>query len=138
MERIKQYLVEHPRLKGTIEEEMLEGGIIFYHLVSLLWTKTTHKFTKEFLIWKTREVLEIMMNNLPDNIKWEDFKVRFDDELAAIREDISSDTDKAFRILGMDIDNNLNLTFDFKVAFLIYLLEKTQGITLEEILEKYN
>lgn len=138
MEKIRQFLAEHPRKKGTIEEEMLEGGIIFYHLVSLLWYKTTRKFTKEFLIWQTQEVLEIMMNNLPENINWEDFKVRFNDEMNAIRKDVGNDMDKAFRILGMDIDNSFNLTFDFKIAFLIYLLEKTQNITLEEILKKYN
>lgn len=141
MKRIKEYLIHNPRKKQELESELLEAGINFYYIVSLMWERTTRKHTREFLIWKAQETLEIMMNNLPANIELEVFEQRIQEELKAIREDCGKNPDVIFNLLGAEIDNGkqqeIAFTFDFKVAIMIFLLETKEGISFDDLVAKY-
>lgn len=141
MRRIQQYLKDNPREKSRVELDLLEAGINFYHLVSLMWDRTTRKHTKEFVIWKIREILEIMVGNLPEDIDISELENRINEEIAAIKQDIGSNPREMFALLGMEIDNSsrtkVAFTFDFKVAILIYLAEVVEEISMSEIMAKY-
>ena len=67
MKKIYEWLKENPRPLKELEYELLEFGINFYHIISLLWEQTTRNHTESFLIWKTREMLEILLNNYLNN-----------------------------------------------------------------------
>jgi hypothetical protein len=50
MIRIQNYLKENPREINNTELSLLEIGINYYHLISLLWNPSNKTYTKEFLI----------------------------------------------------------------------------------------
>lgn len=141
MQRIKNYLDKNPRKKDIVELELLEAGINFYHIVSLIFETTTRKHTREFLIWKAQETLEIMINNIPNNVDISQINKRIKDELHAIREECGHDVKAALIMLGAEIDNGpkqeISFPFDFKVAFMIYLLEENEHITFDDLMAKY-
>ena len=50
MKRVQNYLQNNPRETSDLEFALLEIGINYYHLISLIWNKQNKTFTKEFLI----------------------------------------------------------------------------------------
>lgn len=146
MNRVLTYLQNNPReRKGSVEEDLLEIGINFYHIISLLWDRTTHKYTNEFLIWKTREILELFISNLPEHVSIEEVQNHYDECMLTIKTECTTSPEgyaHLFTFLGLEIDNypnnNYGLPLELKIAMLIFLLEQKAGITVDQIFEKYN
>lgn len=124
-------------LEQDLELELLEFGINFYHLVSLLWDRTTRKHTDEFLIYKTRELIEILLSNI-DYQQVDDLILRME-KADEIIKSIPS-TEQLFMAMGVEIDNHINnefgISIEFKLSIILHLL-KLRGITEEQIFEKY-
>lgn len=124
-------------LEQDLELELLEFGINFYHLVSLLWDRTTRKHTDEFLIYKTRELIEILLSNI-DYQQVDDLILRME-KADEIIKSIPS-TEQLFTAMGVEIDNHINnefgISIEFKLSIILHLL-KLRGITEEQIFEKY-
>lgn len=124
-------------LEQDLELELLEFGINFYHLVSLLWNRTTRKHTDEFLIYKTRELIEILLSNI-DYQQVDDLILRME-KADEIIKSIPS-TEQLFMAMGVEIDNHINnefgISIEFKLSIILHLL-KLRGITEEQIFEKY-
>lgn len=140
MKTIKEWLSQNPREKSdAVELELLYMGINLYHVLSLLWDKTTRKYTNEFIIYKTQEILECFVNNLPEDVPFEILEQRISDAKNAIQED-AKDIETVMMFFGAEIDNypgsNYGLTLDFKIGILLYALE-LKGISREQILAKY-
>lgn len=140
MKTIKEWLSQNPREKSdAIELELLYMGINLYHVLSLLWDRTTRKYTNEFIIYKTQEILECFVNNLPEDVPFEILEQRIGDAKNAIQED-AKDIETVMMFFGAEIDNypgsNYGLTLDFKIGILLYALE-LKGISREQILAKY-
>lgn len=139
IKEIKQFLTTNPREKEPlIEYEMLKMSIDYYHIVSLLWEKTTRKFTKEFVIYKTQEILEIFTNNLNENdIEAADRLI--EQSLNVFQQ--SNSLDDLFALLGVEFDNypgcQDGLSIDLKIGALFRILELS-GFSKSQILEKYN
>ena len=114
-------------------------GINLYHVLSLLWDRTTRKYTNEFIVYKTQEILECFVNNLPEDVPFEILEQRISDAKNAIQED-AKDIETVMMFFGAEIDNypgsNYGLTLDFKIGILLYALE-LKGISREQILAKY-
>ena len=140
MKTIKEWLALNPREKSqAVELELLYMGINLYHILSLLWERTTRKYTNEFVIYKTQEILETFINNLPEDVPFEIVEQRISDAKNAIQED-AKDIETVMMFFGAEIDNypgsNYGLTLDFKIGILLYALE-LKGISKEQILAKY-
>ena len=140
MKTIKEWLSQNPREKSdAVELELLYMGINLYHVLSLLWDRTTRKYTNEFIIYKTQEILECFVNNLPEDVPFEILEQRISDAKNAIQED-AKDIETVMMFFGAEIDNypgsNYGLTLDFKIGILLYALE-LKGISREQILAKY-
>ena len=139
MTRIQKYLSNNPRETKDLELSLLEIGINYFHLISLLWNPQKKTMTKEFLIWKTREILETLVNVAMENgLNVTDLNGRLLDAIEAFSQ--ITNEEEIFRIIGVEIDNHPNNTYalslDMKIAALIRLLEFKQ-ITIEQIFEKY-
>jgi hypothetical protein len=140
MKTIKEWLTLNPREKSeAVELELLYMGINLYHILSLLWERTTRKYTNEFIIYKTQEILETFINNLPEDVPFEIVEQRISDARNAIQED-AKNIETVMMFFGAEIDNypgsNYGLTLDFKIGILLYALE-LKGISREQILAKY-
>ena len=140
MKTIKEWLSQNPREKSdAVELELLYMGINLYHVLSLLWDRTTRKYTNEFIVYKTQEILECFVNNLPEDVPFEILEQRISDAKNAIQED-AKDIETVMMFFGAEIDNypgsNYGLTLDFKIGILLYALE-LKGISREQILAKY-
>ncbi len=141
MKKVKLWLEKNPiEQVDKIELELLFMAINIYHILSLLWDRTSHKYTKEFIIYKTQLVLETFVNSIPETFTIEEIDERIKDgrELAS-RE--GKDIKTILEIFGAEIDNspmiNYGLTVDLKICFLLNALNLI-GITDEQIFEKYN
>lgn len=140
MKTIKEWLALNPREKSeAVELELLYMGINLYHILSLLWKRTTRKYTNEFVIYKTQEILETFINNLPEDVPFEIVEQRISDAKNAIKED-AKNIETVMMFFGAEIDNypgsNYGLTLDFKIGILLYALE-LNGISKEQIFAKY-
>lgn len=140
MKTIKEWLALNPREKSeAVELELLYMGINLYHILSLLWKRTTRKYTNEFVIYKTQEILETFINNLPEDVPFEIVEQRISDAKNAIKED-AKNIETVMMFFGAEIDNypgsNYGLTLDFKIGILLYALELS-GISKEQIFAKY-
>lgn len=139
MIRIQNYLKENPREINNTELSLLEIGINYYHLISLLWNPSNKTYTKEFLIWKTREILEILVSlMIKQNL---DVTVLNERMITAIEAFTSIENEMdIYELIGVEIDNHPNnnyaLSLDMKMAALFKLLD-FKGITIEQIFEKY-
>lgn len=137
MEKIIAWLNNNPRTTGELEYEMLEFGINFYHLISLVWNKTTRKHTDDFLIYKTREMIEILLSNVNKGSEKE-----FIDRVKSAMESIKNIADEdLLSLIGADVlgtvDNEgFRVSVEFKIAMVLkFLIDK--GISEEQIFEKY-
>lgn len=141
MKQIREWLINNSRDKEEhIELELLNMAINLYHIISLLWDKTTRKYTDNFIIYKTQELLEAFINNLPDDVPTEIVDERIKDARRAIAEDSQNDIEAILAIYGAEIDNfpgsQYGLTLDFKIGILLHLLN-LKGISDKQIFEKY-
>lgn len=139
MTRIQKYLQANPRPTRELEFSLLEIGINYYHLISLFWNPSGKTYTNEFLIWKTREIIEILVSlAIENNLSITDLNQRMLDAIEAFSQ-IQSE-EEIFRIAGVEIDNHpMNsyaLSLDMKIASLIKLLD-FRGISIDQIFEKY-
>lgn len=134
---IANWVKDNRRPGEELELELLEFGINFYHIVSLLWDRTTRKHTDEFLIYKTREILEILVANV-DQTKLDELTMRINKATEVI-ESIKEEND-LFMALGAEIDNHVEngfgVSIEFKLCIVLALLKK-RGISIDQILEKY-
>lgn len=139
MTRIQNYLQNNPRENvQDLELSLLEIGINYFHIISLLWNPQKKTMTNEFLIWKTREILEILVSVATANgLSLTDLNQRLLDAIEAFSQ---VQEEEIFRIIGVEVDNHPNNTYalslDMKIASLIRLLE-FKGITIDQIFEKY-
>lgn len=141
MELIKKWLENNPREKEEyIELELLNMAINLYHILSLLWDKTTRKYTNSFVIYKTQELLEQFINNLPEDVPMAIVEERINQARQAISTDSKDNVEHILSVYGAEIDNfpgsNYGLTLDFKLGILLHLLN-LKGISDEQIFEKY-
>lgn len=139
MIRIQNYLKENPREINNTELSLLEIGINYYHLISLLWNPSNKTYTKEFLVWKTREILEILVSlMIRQNLDVTTLNERMITAIEAFTS-IENEMD-IYELIGVEIDNhpsnNYALSLDMKMAALFKLLD-FKGITIEQIFEKY-
>ena len=134
---IANWVKDNKKPGEELELELLEFGINFYHIVSLLWDRTTRKHTDEFLIYKTREILEILVANV-DQTKLDELTMRINKATEVI-ESIKEEND-LFMALGAEIDNHVEngfgVSIEFKLCIVLALLKK-RGISIDQILEKY-
>lgn len=134
---IANWVKDNKKPGEELELELLEFGINFYHIVSLLWDRTTRKHTDEFLIYKTREILEILVANV-DQTKLDELTIRMNKAMEVI-ESIKEKND-LFMALGAEIDNHVEngfgVSIEFKMCIILALLKK-RGISMDQILEKY-
>ena len=134
---IANWVKENKKPGEELELELLEFGINFYHIVSLLWDRTTRKHTDEFLIYKTREMLEILVANV-DQTQLNELTMRINKATEVI-ESIKEEND-LFMALGAEIDNHIEngfgISIEFKLCIVLALLKK-RGISIDQILEKY-
>lgn len=134
---IANWVKDNKKPGEELELELLEFGINFYHIVSLLWDRTTRKHTDEFLIYKTREILEILVTNV-DQTKLDELTIRMNKAMEVI-ESIKEEND-LFMALGAEIDNHVEngfgVSIEFKMCIILALLKK-RGISMDQILEKY-
>lgn len=134
---IANWVKDNRKPGEELELELLEFGINFYHIVSLLWDRTTRKHTDEFLIYKTREILEILVANV-DQTMLDELTIRINKATEVI-ESIKEEND-LFMALGAEIDNHLEngfgVSIEFKMCIVLALLKK-RGISIDQILEKY-
>lgn len=138
MIRIEKYLQEKPRENKELCYSLLEIGINYYHLISLLWNPGNKTYTDNFLIWKTQEILEILTQSA---INYEMSVLDLNNRLIEAMEYFkNADQDTLLQMLGVEIDNHPQneciLSLDLKIAILIKLLD-LKGITIEQIFEKY-
>ena len=134
---IANWIKDNKKPGEELELELLEFGINFYHIVSLLWDRTTRKHTDEFLIYKTREMLEILVANV-DQTMLDELTMRINKATEVI-ESIKEEND-LFMALGAEIDNHVEngfgVSIEFKLCIVLALLKK-RGISMDQILEKY-
>lgn len=134
---IANWVKDNRKPGEELELELLEFGINFYHIVSLLWDRTTRKHTDEFLIYKTREMLEILVANV-DHTMLDELTMRINKATEVI-ESIKEEND-LFMALGAEIDNHVEngfgVSIEFKLCIVLALLKK-RGISMDQILEKY-
>lgn len=134
---IANWVKDNKKPGEELELELLEFGINFYHIVSLLWDRTTRKHTDEFLIYKTREMLEILVANV-DQTMLDELTMRINKATEVI-ESIKEEND-LFMALGAEIDNHVEngfgVSIEFKLCIVLALLKK-RGISMDQILEKY-
>lgn len=134
---IANWVKDNKKPGEELELELLEFGINFYHIVSLLWDRTTRKHTDEFLIYKTREMLEILVANV-DHTMLDELTMRINKATEVI-ESIKEEND-LFMALGAEIDNHVEngfgVSIEFKLCIVLALLKK-RGISMDQILEKY-
>lgn len=140
MKNVKAWLERNPRVREEkIEQELMKMGITLYHIMSLLWDKTTRKYTNDFVIYKTQELIEMFINSLPEEVNLDLINERMAAAKSAIMED-AKDIDSIVDVMGAEIDNypgsQYGLTIDFKIAILLYALN-LKGITEDQIFEKY-
>lgn len=140
MKNVKTWLERNPRAREEkIEQELMKMGITLYHIMSLLWEKTTRKYTNDFVIYKTQELIEMFINSLPEEVNLDLINERMAAAKSAIMED-AKDIDSIVDVMGAEIDNypgsQYGLTIDFKIAILLYALN-LKGITEDQIFEKY-
>jgi hypothetical protein len=140
MKNVKAWLERNPRAREEkIEQELMKMGITLYHIMSLLWDKTTRKYTNDFVIYKTQELIEMFINSLPEEVNLDLINERMAAAKSAIMED-AKDMDSIVDVMGAKIDNypgsQYGLTIDFKIAILLYALN-LKGITEDQIFEKY-
>ena len=140
MKNVKAWLERNPRAREEkIEQELMKMGITLYHIMSLLWDKTTRKYTNDFVIYKTQELIEMFINSLPEEVNLDLINERMAAAKSAIMED-AKDMDSIVDVIGAEIDNypgsQYGLTIDFKIAILLYALN-LKGITEDQIFEKY-
>jgi hypothetical protein len=140
MKNVKAWLERNPRAREEkIEQELMKMGITLYHIMSLLWDKTTRKYTNDFVIYKTQELIEMFINSLPEEVNLDLINERMAAAKSAIMED-AKDMDSIVDVMGAEIDNypgsQYGLTIDFKIAILLYALN-LKGITEDQIFEKY-
>lgn len=140
MKNVKAWLERNPRAREEkIEQELMKMGITLYHIMSLLWDKTTRKYTNDFVIYKTQELIEMFINSLPEEVNLDLINERMAAAKNAIMED-AKDMDSIVDVMGAEIDNypgsQYGLTIDFKIAILLYALN-LKGITEDQIFEKY-
>jgi hypothetical protein len=140
MKNVKAWLERNPRVREEkIEQELMKMGITLYHIMSLLWDKTTRKYTNDFVIYKTQELIEMFINSLPEEVNLDLINERMAAAKSAIMED-AKDMDSIVDVMGAEIDNypgsQYGLTIDFKIAILLYALN-LKGITEDQIFEKY-
>lgn len=134
---IANWVKDNKKPGEELELELLEFGINFYHIVSLLWDRTTRKHTDEFLIYKTREMLEILVANV-DQTMLDELTMRINKATEVI-ESIKEENE-LFMALGAEIDNHVEngfgVSIEFKLCIVLALLKK-RGISMDQILEKY-
>lgn len=136
---VKEWLIKNPREKGELELDMLEIAINCYHIISLLWDRTTRKYTDNFLIYKIQETIELFINSLPEEVDFADLYDRMKESYDQAKKLDIKQSD-ILKLFGREVDNYLGneygLVVDVKIVLLIYLLE-LNGITKEQIFEKY-
>lgn len=140
MLRIKNWLKNNPRPhEEKIELELLKMAIDLYHVLSLIWDKTTRKYTDSFLIYKVQELLESFVNSVPEDVPYELIDERINNAKSTVSQDCNG-TEDALMFYGAEIDNypgsQYGLTLDFKIGILLYILEQ-KGISENQIFEKY-
>lgn len=141
IEKVKKWLLNNPRKKEEkIELELAKMGIDIYHVLSLVWDKTTRKYTNEFIIYKIQEVIEMFVNNLPDFLSTEEVEERLK-QCMGIAENGSETIEDIIYAFGSEVDNysgsKYGLAIDLKLACLLRCANLI-GISNNQIFEKYN
>ena len=141
IEKIKKWLLNNPREKEEkVELELAKMGINIYHVLSLVWDKTTKKYTKEFIIYKIQEVIEMYVNSLPDYIPTELVEEKIK-ECMDVAENNSVTIEDIVYAFGSEVDNysgsKYGLVIELKIACL-FRCANLIGISNNQIFEKYN
>lgn len=138
IKKIKQYLELNPREKETtLPKELMKMGINLYHIMSLLWDATTRKYTSEYVIYLTQELLEAFVNNLPEKTDIDEMETRIE-EVERIFEEAT--LNEVIELFGIEVDNcpenKYGLSIDLKIGALLRALN-CKGISNYQIFEKY-
>ena len=98
IKEIKEWLQNNPRTKEEkVELELAKMGIDIYHVLSLVWDKTTRKYTNEFIIYKVQEIMEMFVNNLPESMPVEIVEERLVESMDIVEK--SNNTEKAESVI---------------------------------------
>ena len=140
MKIIKEWLKNNIReVDNKIELELLYMAINLYHVLSLIWDRTTRKYTNDFLIYKTQEILECFIYNLPENIPMEIIEERIEEGRNVASKEAKNIEDLMI-IFGAEVDNypgsQYGLSLDLKISLLLHGLNLI-GISDKQIFEKY-
>lgn len=123
-----------------MEINLCEIAINFFHVISLLWEKTTRKYTNDFIIYKIREILESVSNMVEDEQTLQLIYADIKESKRSLQE-ANISVEYCIGTLGSEVDNHENnqyrVPLDWKLTILLYLAEKVAGITEEQIFEKY-
>ena len=139
MKTIREWLKNNPLKNYVVEQGLFIIGVNIYHIFSLLWEKTTRKYTKEFLIYKAQETMELFISMLPEEVDIAVVVERVTEARQTIQKSCST-IESMIEILGAEVDNypgnQYGLSADFKLAFILEGLNAI-GISDEQIFEKY-
>lgn len=138
IKKIKRYLETNPREKeNTLPKELMKMGINLYHILSLLWDATTRKYTNEYVIYLAQELLEMFVNDLPEQANLDDMEERME-EVEKIFEE--ANLNEIIELFGIEIDNcpenKYGLSIDLKIGAVLRALN-CKGISNYQIFEKY-
>ena len=141
IKEIKEWLQNNPRTKEEkVELELAKMGIDIYHVLSLVWDKTTRKYTNEFIIYKVQEIMEMFVNNLPESMPVEVVEERLAESMDIV-EKSNNTIEDIVGFFGAEVDNypksDYGLTIDLKLACLLKCINLI-GISNNQIFEKYN
>lgn len=140
MIRIYNYLQENPREVKETDMTLLEISINYYHLISLLWNPQNKKYTNDFLIWKTQEILELLTTILPTEQDVVGFNNAILEWLKSYEKVGEDQALPLMGAIGQEFDNYMNnknaIPIDVKIGVLLKLLS-FKNITLEQIFAKY-
>ena len=141
IKEIKEWLQNNPRTKEEkVELELAKMGIDIYHVLSLVWDKTTRKYTNEFIIYKVQEIMEMFVNNLPESMPVEVVEERLIESMDIV-EKSNNTIEDIVGFFGAEVDNypksDCGLTIDLKLACLLKCINLI-GISNNQIFEKYN
>lgn len=141
IKEIKEWLQNNPRTKEEkVELELAKMGIDIYHVLSLVWDKTTRKYTNEFIIYKVQEIMEMFVNNLPESMPIEVVEERLIESMDIV-EKSNNTIEDIVGFFGVEVDNypksEYGLPIDLKLACLLKCINLI-GISNNQIFEKYN
>lgn len=139
IQKVREWLKINKREEVIVEQGLFLIAMNTYHVLSLLWEKTTRKYTNEFLIFKAQEIVEILTSILPEDVDSFLVQSRMDDGYNVAKENCSS-VENIIELIGVDFDNypgsRYGMPADFKIGILLYALEM-KGINKELIIKKY-